>query len=115
MSREEESTWRRAMIVWVGLATLAPVVLIGWWTRGAIEEIQGASRDAVARVEASVSRVAHAQELHEARDEIETAELQRRVGAIEEWQTGRAGRVEVSASAHDAALPVNRRNPRGMP
>lgn len=115
MSREEAQTWQRAMLVWAGLATLMPIVAIGWWTRGAIEEIQAASREAVARVEASVSQVAHAQELHETRDEVVTEELERRVGALEQWQTGRAGRVELAAPVHQVGLPVERRRPRGIP
>ena len=114
MSREEQTTLTKAMFVWAGLAALLPIVAVGWMTRGAIEEINKASREAIARVEASVSAVARAQELHQATDEIETADLRRRVDGLEAWQLGRIGRVEV-AGPHQVGLPVDRRNPRGMP
>lgn len=114
MSHEEQTRWKRAMLVWTGLAVLVPVVAVGWMTRGAIEDIKAASNDAVARVEKSVAAVAHAQELHSATDRLETDEIKRRVDDLEEWRSARVGRVE-AMSRREPGLPVSRENPRGLP
>lgn len=99
--------------MWTGLATLLPVVAVGWCAR-AIEDIRTASREAVSRVERSVQAVASAREFHEAVDAERHAALRQRVETIEAWKDGRLGRLETAPPPVPVVLPVTRQNPRGL-
>jgi hypothetical protein len=83
VSREDQSSLKRALFVYAGLATLFPIVAIGWFAHSAISSIEKNSNAAIARVEQSVQSIRETYIDHAARDGSRDEALAARVSRIE--------------------------------
>jgi hypothetical protein len=106
MSRDDVTTWKRALLVYSGAAALLPIVMIGWFTRSAISSIEAKASAAVTEVRESVGLVRLAQ----ARAEERHTALDGRVGRVEDRQDALEVRLAGWRVRLDA-LPADRRRP----
>lgn len=112
MSRDDVTTWKRALLVYSGAAALLPIVMIGWFTRSAISSIEAKASAAVDEVRGSVEVVRLAQATHEAKDDAREYALAGRVSGLEDWRGRLEERLASGLRLRMDALPADRRRSR---